>query len=169
MRRWINSHFIYEISELYFSYYFFESVEEKRLRMSIAQYNVLKNIAIEHVLLHVRNLYEFYFKPLDSNPNARVSNFTLNFNPIYRHKYLNEKVYKKICDQIAHLGWKRYIKSRNKNWHLKEMIKVILKITKQFIENVRRYNQYYFGEGLKSTYARLVQPLEPYIDLLIFN
>jgi hypothetical protein len=59
---YINEHFVYEVEELLFSALFFISVQARAKQLSEKRIlPVFQNAAIDHALLHARNLLEFYY------------------------------------------------------------------------------------------------------------
>lgn len=127
-------------------------------QIELTKYIWYKNLGIEGVLMHTRNLIEFFFDPIDNDGKyARA----LDYLPGAWAKFISD--YKKDSDkmeiintirartndEIVHLGWERLNKTPlTKGWRLDEVALEFIRLSIAFINLIREDSKYY-GDGMK--------------------
>ena len=144
--RYINEHFVYEVEELLFSALFFISVQARAKQLSEKKIlTVFQNTAVDHTLLHARNLLEFYYYKDKDEMYARARAYVSSWQ--FPTKTPNvKKLEARVNDEVTHLGWKRLdIKLEDKTWHLLDVINELLDTTAEFLVQLDRK---FYREGL---------------------
>jgi len=144
--RYINEHFAYEVEELLFSALFFISVQARAKQLSEKKIlPVFLNAAVDHTLLHARNLLEFYYYKHKEEMYARAGAYVSSWQfPIKTPNV--KKLEARVNDEVAHLGWKRLdVKLEDKTWHLLDVINELLDTTADFLVQLDRK---FYREGL---------------------
>jgi hypothetical protein len=144
--RYINEHFVYEVQELLFSALFFISVQARAKQLSEKGIlRVFQNAAIDHSLLHARNLLEFYYYEHKEKIYARARAYVGSWR--FPAKTPNvKKLEARVNDEVTHLGWKRLdVKLEDKTWHLLDVINELLDTTAEFLVQLDRK---FYREGL---------------------
>ena len=170
MIEYLNNHFCYEVDEIYSSSYLVTSISKREHKIKPnypAFYAALMNIGIEHTLLHSRVLYEFYYKP-KVNDYPRATDYVINFKPEIK-AHLNEDFYKKVCNQISHLGNARFIEPEKREWDLYEISKELIEITIQFLDALKVADSSCFEEKLNVLRERLNYPIGNSVDLFSWS
>jgi hypothetical protein len=143
--RYINEHFVYEVEELLFCALFYISVQARAKQLSEKKtLQVFLNAAVDHTLLHARNLLEFYhYKPKEAY--ARAGAYVSRWQ--FPTKTPNvKKLEARVNDEVTHLGRKRLdIKLEDKTWHLLDVINELLDTTAKFLVQLDRK---FYREGL---------------------
>jgi hypothetical protein len=137
--RYINEHFVYEVQELLFSALFFISVQVRENELSDKRVlPVFRNMAIDHALLHARNLLEFYYYGGKEEMYARAGAYVDSWKPPVKTPNVR-KLEARVNDEVTHLGWKRLdVKLEYKNWPLLDVINELLDTTAQFLAQLDR-------------------------------
>jgi hypothetical protein len=145
--RYINEHFVYEVEELLFSALFFISVEARAKELSEKKLlPVFRNAAIDHALLHARNLLEFYYYGHKEQMYARARAYVGSWKSPAKTPNV-KKLEARVNDEVTHLGWKRLdVKLEDKPWHLLDVINELLDTTAEFLVQLDRK---FYREGLK--------------------
>jgi hypothetical protein len=141
--RYINEHFRYEVEELLYSALFFISVQARAKQLSDKKiFTVFQNTALDHTLLHARNLLEFYYyKDKEGYARARAYVSSWQF-PIKTPNV--RKLEARVYDEVTHLGWKR-LDVKEKTWNPLGVINELLDTTADFLVQLDRK---YYREGL---------------------
>jgi len=146
--RFINEHFSYEVLELLQSSLFILSVQARKKELSErGTYQFFLNMALEHTLLHARNLLEFFYYRGDKKKYAQAPAYILDWTP--PSKTVNVKELEtRVNDEITHLGWKRLdVELEDKSWKPLGVIGELLDLTDQFLLGL---DQKLYGNGLRT-------------------
>jgi sensor histidine kinase YesM len=146
----LNEHFLYEVLGIIGARqlmafantsYFLNPLDSNK-------YLTYKNISLDNMFLHSRNLLEFFFySPDKEEKTARASDFipTWKIEMSPEIKLFNERVH----GEIIHLGWARLDKGpATKGWDLNKLASEFIYISLDFMDKIRTDVKYY-GEGLK--------------------
>lgn len=145
--RFINEHFVYEVEELLFAALFFISVQARAKELSDKRIlPVFQNMAIDHALLHARNLLEFYYYGHKEQMYARARAYVGGWKSPAKTPNV-KKLEARVNDEVTHLGWKRLdVKLEDKTWRLLDVINELLDTTAEFLA---RLDRKFYREGLK--------------------
>ena len=139
-KRYLKEYFTYEVSEMLHSVDVYSQIVAIKGGGYGPAFAVLhKNMAIEHLLMHARVLFEFYYVlPNRRYPYPRAIDFVPNFNP-QTTRYFNWNFYRKVNNQALHLGSERTLEQAKKSWHLDKLRWDTLRITKTFLGQLDNY------------------------------
>ena len=164
-KRYLKEHFIYEVKELHHYITKFNLIKEQKETLSRGLYVMLRNMEIEHTLLHIRVLYEFYFinstrgypraeNFIDTKFNSKFDGYKGKPSYFQHGRDLNKSFYDKVNNQVTHLGSQRTINKIRKQWHLVGLVKDTLTITKEFLTKLDSY--YYKSRSKKKSELELL-------------
>jgi len=144
----LEEHFYYEVSMLIFAVHrLFEITHSGRRDQSSI------NMALETLLLHARNLREFFYAKPRRRDDARPEDFVGDIDKWKRERPEETDLIKEVRErankELAHLTYKRhYGIPPKKQWNYGAAQTDFLKVVKVFLENVpQRYR------GPQSTYS----------------
>lgn len=151
--RYVNEHFVYEVEELLFSALFYISVLARTKQLSEKKIlHVFVNAAIDHTLLHARNLLEFYYYKGNEEEYARARAYVSQWRSPTKTANV-KKLEARVNDEITHLGWKRLdIKLEDKTWRLLGVIDELLDTTAVFLVQLDRK---FYRDGLSRLEAEM--------------
>jgi hypothetical protein len=144
--RYINEHFVYEVEELLLSALFYISVQARTKELSEKKtLQVFLNAAVDHTLLHARNLLEFYYYKGNEEKYAQARAYVSGWQSPTKTTNV-KKLEARVNDEVTHLGWKRLdIKYEDKTWRLLDVINELLDITAVFTGQLDRK---FYRDGL---------------------
>ncbi len=137
MIRFINDQFSYEVTQLIYGGQFYCSVLKHKDRFqNNTQFTIFKNIAIEHILLHSRNLLEFFYYRGEEAKYARAYEYVKGWSAGDKSAIIKE-LERRVNEEISHLSWKRLgVKPEEKSWDLIDLINSFVNTTKDFLNRV---------------------------------
>ena len=159
MKIFLNEHFVYEVQMLISAHQLHNSAATlfQANQIEMTKYIWNKNIGIEGVLMHVRNLTEFFFdKPDKKEKYARALHYLPNWlSEIEKVKENNKELMPTINtirdrtdDEIVHLGWERLNKTQlTRGWSLDQIALSFINLSLVFIDKIEKDGIYY-GDGL---------------------
>ena len=144
-KAFLEEHFYYEVSMLIFAVRrLFEITRNGRRDQNSI------NMALETLLLHARNLREFFYAEMRQKDDARPENFAGDIDKWKRERPEETDLIKEVRErankELAHLTYKRYYGTPpQKQWNYEAVQTDFLKVVKVFLENVP---QRYWGPNL---------------------
>jgi hypothetical protein len=152
--RYINEHFAYEVRELLYSALFFVSVQARPNQLSEEILPFFRNMAVEHTLLHARNLLEFYYYKGHDEKYARAEAYVRTWqSPTKTPNVI--KLGARVNSEITHLGWKRLdVKKEEKTWYLLDVVNELLSVTREFLSQL---DMKFYRDGLKTLETEMKQ------------
>jgi hypothetical protein len=166
-KKFLNEHFAYEVQMIIAAHQIHNAGATlfQANQIEIVKYIWYKNIGIEGVLMHVRNLIEFYFDPVDnSGKYAKALDYLPDVwaTQLEEYKKNNPNVMEVVNnirdrtnDEIVHLGWERLNKTPlNKGWRLDDISIQFIGLALAFINLIKADGKYY-GEGLRQLESQI--------------
>ncbi|MDE1833280.1 MAG: hypothetical protein KGH58_02575 [Candidatus Micrarchaeota archaeon] len=142
-------HFNYEVQELAFCKCFFKVAYPEQQRQAYL------NRDLEHIVLHSRNIYEFFYKQTHPNGYVESSNPKANMYVKWEAPPFDDVITAgfeaKASDQINHLGINRTEDSKEK-FTVSETIKIankLLNLTKEFLSKLEEVEGGYYFDKVK--------------------
>ncbi|MDO8508186.1 MAG: hypothetical protein Q7S27_00715 [Nanoarchaeota archaeon] len=117
-------------------------------------FTIHQNVLINSILLHSRNLLEFFYYPIDKNNNyARARDFMIDWEKKIPNKTKAIiELEKRTSNECTHLTYNRLVGLEHKKWDLISMTNDLIKLIKLFLDNLP---QTYFDEKLISLHNNL--------------
>jgi len=116
------------------------------------------NIFVDNILLHSRNLFEFFY-----DNNAKKTNFAYANHFIPNWKEIRpikteqiKQMEKRINNECTHLTYKRLVGIEHNGWILNDLRLDFFNVVKIFLDNL---SQGYFNENLKILHKQVNQIL----------
>lgn len=144
-KRFLSEHFIYEVHMIGVSA---EVIIQENQKPIFDQDKI--NMSLECLLLHGRNLIEFFYYSGNQRDYARAHHYIeksqwLQLRPS-KGKYISE-LEKRASQEIVHLSYKRYSGiTGEKRWDVSNVLRDILKTTRIFVNNLPKI---YVSEEIK--------------------
>lgn len=117
------------------------------------------NISVDNILLHSRNLFEFFYDEKAKKTNFAYANqFISNWKELKPNKTEQIKqMQKRVNNECSHLTYNRFISIEHKSWNLYQLKMDFLKVTKIFLDNL---SPEFFNERLKNFQNQLDKLLQ---------
>ncbi len=151
--RFLNEHVCYEVEELLNCRSFFGSLVKHQASIDGNLFVVFQNTALEHTLLHSRNLLEFFFYGAVKG-HAQASDYVNGWQKIRGDWTDNlQKLEQRVNNEIAHLDWRRLnVKPEERSWNLVPLVDDLLDTAVLFFSKL---DDSYMGERAHNLQAAL--------------
>lgn len=144
---YISEHFSYEVSEMMYAGQFWLSlITHKKEFKNTFTYDVFRNMIIDHLLLHARNLLEFFYYKGDEDKYAKPDFYARSWETPEKTPQISI-LEKRVNSEITHLGLSRLdVTVEEKPWELAKLVNELLQISEQFLDKLEPE---YYNELLK--------------------
>jgi hypothetical protein len=133
---YLEEHFSYEVREMVYCCWFSVSARQHKVGVQKDLEQFLENTALDHFLLHARNLLEFYYEVEKPHMYAHASAFVKGWRPPRRTPQIN-MLRNRVYPEVTHLGWSRLATPpSDKSWILADVAKDLLLTTIQFLDSL---------------------------------
>lgn len=132
----LDEHFLYEVRELYACVWFSMSIQRHAGRASPQVELFLSNAALDHFLLHARNLLEFYYEERKPHLYARAREFVPSWRPPKKTASIR-RLEKRVHGEVTHLAWERLgVHPSEKGWPFVQIGIDLLEVTERFLASM---------------------------------
>ena len=132
----LEEHFRYEVQEHYASVWISMSIQRHAGLASHQVELLLSNTALDHFLLHARNLLEFYYEERKPHLYARAREFVPSWRPPKKTPWIR-RLEKKVHGEVTHLAWERLsVPPSEKGWPFVQIGADLLDVTENFLASL---------------------------------